>query len=181
MSPPADWSRNIVRGKTYSTDTKFGRRLYGDVMERIKSPATAELALHEARYGRPTLVQPRLGQGGFRYAVTERYERRCAMTGERSLPALEAAHIRPYRENGPHRVSNGLLLRADLHRLFDTGYVTITPDFHIKVSKYLREDFSNGRDYYAMDGRPLIVLPQHIPDRPEREFVNWHHDNRFRK
>jgi len=98
MPPPADWSRNIVRGKTYSTDTESGRRLYGDVLERLQSPAVTELALNEERYGKPTLIQPRLGQGGFRYAVTERYGRRCAMTGERSLPALEAAHIRPYSE-----------------------------------------------------------------------------------
>jgi putative restriction endonuclease len=102
------------------------------------------------------------------------------MTGERSLPALEAAHIRPYRENGPHRVSNGLLLRADLHRLFDTGYVTITPDLHIEVSKYLKEDFSNGRDYYAMNGRPLIVLPYQVQDKPRHEFVQWHNEHIFR-
>jgi putative restriction endonuclease len=181
MSPPADWSRNIVRGKTYSTDTEFGRRLYGDVMERIKSPATAEPALHEARYGRPILVQPRLGQGGFRYAVTERYRRRCAMTGERSLPALEAAHIRPYKADGPHKVSNGLLLRADIHRLFDTGYITVRPDLHIAVSKRLREEFSNGRDYYVMDTKPLLVLPELLQDKPGREFLDWHYENKFLK
>jgi len=181
LPPPSDWSRNIVRGKTYSTDTDSGRRLYGEVMERFQLPLTAESTMRETRYGKPTIVQPRLGQGGFRYAVTERYERRCAMTGERSLPALEAAHIRPYRENGPHRVSNGLLLRADLHRLFDTGYVTITPDLHIEVSKHLREDFSNGRDYYAMNGRPLIVLPHQVQDKPGHEFVQWHNERIFRK
>ena len=91
MPPPNDWSRNIVRGKTYSTDTESGRRLYDTVLERLQQPAVAQPALQETpRYGSPTFVQPRLGQGGFRYAVTERYERRCAMTGERSLPALEA-------------------------------------------------------------------------------------------
>jgi len=181
MPPPADWSRNIVRGKTYSTDTELGRRLYDTVLERFQQPAAVQLALHEVpRYGSPTLVQPRLGQGGFRYAVTERYERRCAMTGERSLPALEAAHIKPYREDGPHRVSNGLLLRADLHRLFDTGYITITSDLRVEVSRHLKEDFSNGRDYYAMHGRPLIVLPHQIQDKPAHEFVEWHNGKIFR-
>ena len=181
MPPPADWSRNIVRGKTYSTDTESGRRLYDAVLERLQQPAAGQLALHEVpRYGSPTLVQPRLGQGGFRYAVTERYERRCAMTGERSLPALEAAHIKPYKENGPHRVSNGLLLRADLHRLFDTGYITITSDLRVEVSKHLKEDFSNGRDYYAMHGRPLIVSPHQIQDKPAHEFVEWHNGKIFR-
>jgi putative restriction endonuclease len=199
MPPPADWKRNIVRGKTYSTDTESGRRLYGEVLERLQSPAMQgrkvsivgtdpfahdpfeELALNEERYGKLTLIQPRLGQGGFRYAVTERYGRRCAMTGERSLPALEAAHIRPYSEHGPHRVSNGLLLRADLHRLFDAGYITVTPDLRIDVSKQLREEFENGRDYYAMSGRPLIVLPHQVGDKPGREFVEWHNENKFRR
>jgi putative restriction endonuclease len=151
------------------------------VLERLQQPAAAQPALQETpRYGNPTLVQPRLGQGGFRYAVTERYERRCAMTGERSLPALEAAHIKPYRENGPHRVSNGLLLRADLHRLFDTGYITITSDHRVEVSRHLKEDFSNGRDYYAMHGRSLIMLPHQIQDKPALEFVEWHNGKVFR-
>jgi putative restriction endonuclease len=177
----SSWSRNIVRGKTYSTDSESGRRLYAQVLERFELPAAVESTAQEARYGRPTLIQQRLGQGGFRYTVTERYERRCAMTGERSLPALEAAHIKPYRLNGPHRVSNGLLLRADLHRLFDAGYVTITPDLRIEVSKHLKEDFSNGRDYYAMDGKPLIVLPNQIHDKPRLEFVAWRNEHIFRK
>ena len=182
MPPPADWSRNIVRGKTYSTESESGRQLYAAVLERIRLPATAgvELPLQEARYGRPTLIQPRLGQGGFRYAVTERYDRRCAMTGERSLPALEAAHIKPYGRAGPHRVSNGLLLRADIHRLFDAGYVTISPDLRIEVSKHLKEEFSNGREYYAMQGRPLIVLPHQPQDMPAHEFVEWHNGKIFR-
>jgi len=181
MPPPADWSRNIVRGKTYSTDTESGRRLYEAVTERFQAPTESEFVLNEERYGKPILVQPRLGQRGFRYSVTERYGRRCAMTGERSLPALEAAHIKPYSEHGPHRVSNGLLLRADLHRLFDSGYVTVTPDLCIEVSKQLKEDFENGHEYYAMTGRPLIVLPHYVGDKPSREFVTWHNENKFRK
>ena len=51
--------------------------------------------------------------------MTDAYERRCAVTGEKTLPVLEAAHIRPYALLGPHRVNNGLLLRSDLHKLFD--------------------------------------------------------------
>ncbi len=56
--------------------------------------------------------------------MTEIYTRRCAVTKERTLPALDAAHIRPYREGGKHEPPNGLLLRSDIHRLFDKGYVT---------------------------------------------------------
>ena len=71
---------------------------------------------------------PRLGQGAFRVLVTDAYRRRCTISNERTLPVLEAAHIRPYADNGPHQLSNGLLLRSDLHRLFDLGYFTVDPD-----------------------------------------------------
>jgi putative restriction endonuclease len=181
MSPPDDWSKNIVRGKTYSTETESGRLLYGAVLDRFQRSISSGMTLQEVRYGKPILFQPRLGQAGFRYAVTEHYERRCAVTGERSLPALDAAHIKPYGDQGPHKVSNGLLLRADIHRLFDSGYITITPDLHVEVSKYLKEEFSNGREYYAMHGRPLIVLPHQIQHRPNLEFIEWHNNEKFRK
>ena len=48
------------------------------------------------------------------------------------------------------------------------------------ISKHLKEDFSNGRDYYAMSGRPLIVLPHQVQDKPGHEFVEWHNKNVFR-
>jgi len=63
-------------------------------------------------WGEPTLIRPRLGQGAFRVIVTDNYARRCAVTGERTLPALDAAHIRPYADHGEHDPSNGLLLAA---------------------------------------------------------------------
>ena len=61
------------------------------------------------RYGEPVLVRPRLGQGAFRVVVTEGYGRACAVTGEHSLPVLEAAHIKPFDAEGPHDIRNGLL------------------------------------------------------------------------
>jgi predicted restriction endonuclease len=66
-------------------------------------------------------------------AVTDAYGRSCAVTREHSLPVLEAAHIRPCAQAGAHDVRNGLLLRSDLHRLFDIGYVTVTPDLRLEV------------------------------------------------
>jgi hypothetical protein len=73
-------------------------------------------------------VRQRLGQGAFRVLVTDAYERRCAVTGEKALPVLQAAHIRPVTKEGTHQLDNGLLLRSDIHALFDQGYVTVTPD-----------------------------------------------------
>jgi putative restriction endonuclease len=91
---------------------------------------------------------------------------------------LEAIHIKPYSNSGPHRVDNGVLLRSDIHKLFDTGYVTITPDYHFEVSRRIREDFENGRDYYAMNGRTL-VLPLRKEFQPSPHFIEWHNENIF--
>ena len=87
------------------------------------------------RFGDPQLIRPRLGQGAFRVLVTDMYDRRCVVSEERTLPALDAAHIRPYGEGGSHEASNGLLLRRDIHSLFDAGYVTVTPDLRFAVSR----------------------------------------------
>jgi predicted restriction endonuclease len=69
---------------------------------------------------------------------------RCAMSGERTLPVLEA-HIRPYSQAQDHSLSNGLLLRSDLHKLFDLSYVGVNPTtLKIEVSRKIREEFENG-------------------------------------
>jgi putative restriction endonuclease len=81
--------------------------------------------------------------------VTDAYERRCAVTGEKTLPVLEAAHIKPYAQNGPHRVDNGSLLRSDLHKLFDLGYVTVTPDLRVRVSRRLKAEWHNERTFHT--------------------------------
>jgi putative restriction endonuclease len=122
---------------------------------------------------------PRLGQGGFRIVVTEAYGRRCAITGEKTLPVLEAAHILPFSENGPNEVSNGLLLRADFHKLFDTGLVTVTPDLHIQVSSRIKEDWFNGKAYYRLHGKPLATIPNDPVNRPSSDLLRWHNENRF--
>jgi putative restriction endonuclease len=123
-------------------------------------------------------VRPRLGQGAFRVAVTDAYGRACTVTGEHSLPALEAAHIRPFADDGPHTVSNGLLLRADLHRLFEQGYMTVGPDAKVLVSSRLRADYNNGHTYYPFAGRE-ISLPHAMHERPDRELLGWHRDSVF--
>ena len=129
-------------------------------------------------YGDPTHFRPRLGQGAFRVVVTDTYERHCAVTGEKTLPVLEAAHIRPVALGGGHRIENGLLMRSDIHTLFDRGYVSITPDYRFRVSQRLRADWQNGRVYYALD-RELIHVPDDDASRPSRTELEWHTDTVF--
>jgi putative restriction endonuclease len=184
---PGDWSPNIVQGKSYDLTMEPGLTLYRQLRDALSVAALPDASASlvrdlpdtaQDRYGRPVLVAPRLGQGTFRVLVTDAYERRCAVTGERVLPVLEAAHIRPYSELGPHRVDNGLLLRSDLHTLLDQGYITVTPELTLEVSRRIRQEFENGRAYYALRGEP-IRLPTRPPDRPSREHLIWHNENVF--
>lgn len=177
---PPDFSLNIVQGKTYDSASGEGLALWSRIEALLQIRGGHILAEEQAQmFGKPTLVHPRLGQGAFRILITDTYERRCAATGERALPVLEAAHIRSVATGGVHRVDNGLLMRSDLHRLYDRGYVTVRPDRRIEVSRRLKDDFDNGEPYYALHGRP-IWLPASKELQPRREFLEWHADTVFR-
>ena len=111
--------------------------------------------------------------------VTDAYSRKCSISGEKTLPVLESAHIKPFSKHGPNKISNGLLLRSDIHKLFDQGYITITDDYKIEVSKRIKEEYENGRDYYKYQGSNLLFLPQIEKNRPAKEFIEWHNNNIF--
>jgi putative restriction endonuclease len=181
---PKDWPIHLQGDKKYDLGQGEGLRVWHDCLMAAKAAQSrfggpkAQIVEtpEELRFGTPTLVRPRLGQGTFRIAVTEAYGRSCAVTGEHSLPALEAAHIRPYRVQGPHETGNGILLRADFHRLFDQGYLTIGADCRLEVSQRLRADFENGRSYYPFHGQRLRY-PDHRDDLPRQEYIDWHREN----
>lgn len=186
---PGDWSGSIQRGKSYDIAEGEGRRIYLECMERASryrpsvGVGAKERDVERERFGDSRLVRPRLGQGGFRVAVTDVYGRQCAISTEHSLPALEAAHIRGYAEGGEHDVRNGLLLRADIHRLFDGGFVTVTPEYRFKVSRRLRDDYSNGRVYYelqeSIERSGGIHLPMKAEHYPDPEVLAWHVREKF--
>jgi len=183
---PEDWHPRIQTPVKYDLAAGEGRRVWEACLAQAAALAprltytTLPLGAEPApRYGDPRLFRPRLGQATFRIAVLDAYHRACAVTGEHSLPALEAAHIRSYAQDGPHEIRNGLLLRADLHRLFDTGYITVTPALHLEVGRRLREDYKNGRSYYPLHGASVQV-PALTPHQPEKSFLEWHNQHVFR-
>ncbi len=188
VTEPADWASQIVRGKTFDLRSSEGRRIFKEcrvrapsslAIEDVISPPDGLVASDGPRYAAETIIRPRLGQGSFKIAVADAYNRACAVTTEHSLPVLDAAHIRPYKLGGEHRVSNGILLRTDIHRLFDAGYVTVTPEHRFEVSARLREDYENGRSYYGLHGHEVHVPPK-APLQPDSALLDWHNRETFR-
>jgi putative restriction endonuclease len=174
IDQPANWSGAIVQGKRYQPDEGDGVRVWHEIQLRLRSRASADSVVKDSdRYGVPYMTKPRLGQAGFRVSVLDAYGRRCAVTEEKTLPVLEAAHIRPYADGGGHEVGNGLLLRSDFHTLFDAGYLTIDTDYRLLVSKRLKEEFSNGRHYYEHHGQRIPNLPTRTDLLPSRTAIEW--------
>lgn len=112
--------------------------------------------------------RPRYGQQRFRQTMLDRFGGTCAFTGPQPPEALQAAHLSQYSETAEHDVRGGLLLRSDLHRLFDDCLITIDPDsWTIEVSPQL----SAYPDLVALQGKPLCVAESR---RPKREYIEAH-------
>ena len=186
---PTDWRKHEMEGRAYSTDTEIGQGLWDTLQELLQKYLSSvpdedrsQLVLEEpdAIYGKSILQKVRLGQAAFRILVTDAYNRKCSISGEKTLPVLESAHIKPYAKSGPHYISNALLLRSDLHKLFDSGYITVTTNLKVEVSGRIKEEFENGREYYRFHGNEILNLPSRLIDRPERRFIEWHNQNVYK-
>jgi 5-methylcytosine-specific restriction protein A len=105
-------------------------------------------------------VKERRGQRAFRDALRVRYDNRCVVTGCRLLDILEAAHISPYRGVDDNHPQNGLLLRSDIHTLFDLDLLGIEPDSLVIV---LHPNVKTDVSYAALDGRRLHCDSLHRP------------------
>lgn len=184
VDQPSDWQKANLRYAGYSMDEDEGARIWNECLPLAALIAgqgaepTSTLEPDQPRWSEPALMRRRLGQGAFRVAVTDAYARACTITGEHSFPVLEAAHIRPFAADGPHSVNNGLLLRSDLHRLFDRGYLTVTPEYRLEVSPALKQHFDNGRSYYPLHGQK-VALPGRPVDHPSVELLGWHNEHKF--
>jgi putative restriction endonuclease len=181
ISAPEDWHPNIVQGKTYDAENGIGKKTWDRVMSVFgQLPGNLHIESQIREKGPLYVIEGRVGQGFFRTNVLDAYHRRCAITQERTLPALEASHIKPYNLSGPNEVNNGLLFRADLHQIFDEGYLTITKEYRIQVSKRIKQEYENGREYYRFDGQLLPNIPDNPAERPLTTFIEWHNENVYR-
>jgi putative restriction endonuclease len=178
IEQPASWRISTQQGKKYSTTDNEGKLLWDTVISKIalyKSNMIGSAAEQEESYAE-YLTKVRIGQGAFRVRVTDAYMRRCAISGEKTLPVLDAAHIKAFSDAGPNEVNNGLLLRSDIHKLFDHRYITVNSDYIIEVSRKIREEFENGREYYSFHGKPLASIPKKAADLPSKQFLEWHNE-----
>ncbi|MGN9776945.1 HNH endonuclease [Micromonospora sp. H33] len=184
VGPPRDFAPNVVQGKTYDLADVQTRDYFELLIHRLIG-TTVDLDLSQPWhrpgpvYGDPRLAPQRLGQQAFKAVVLGAYGRRCAITGNKVQPVLQAAHIRPLPKGGEHRLDNGLLLKSDVHILFDRGYLGVDPRYRLVVSPRLRSEFGNGDQFYAKAGE-LITLPEQRRDRPNPEFLEWHLDTVFK-
>lgn len=131
--------------------------------------------IEDARRKIFSTVLRRQGQQKFRRKLLRAYRNRCAITGCKTLWVLEAAHITPYRGAKTNNLANGLILRADIHTLFDLGLISVDPDtLKVKVSSLL-----DGTEYASLDGC-LLTRPEKKSARPSKAALR-HHFSTFQR
>jgi hypothetical protein len=125
-------------------------------------------SIEDARERVAAAIVRRRGQQAFREALLKRYHGRCVVTGCDVVAVLEAAHIVPYQGVATNHPENGLLLRADIHTLFDLGLLAITQDLRVAVHPSLF-----GTSHGELNGRPLL-LPPDLVSKPSSGALAEH-------
>lgn len=175
---PKDWSDNIVSGKGYDATSGEGAALWSRILALLQAnkgtSATRPALVVPDVFGKDYLRKSRPGQAGFRAGLTLAYEGRCAITGENIAPVLQAAHIKPVSQHGTNEITNGLLLRSDMHTLYDDGLIGVTPDYQIVISDQIKDLYVNGKVYYRWHGHLLTQIPRDKDLQPDREKLEWH-------
>ncbi len=172
------WPRTgIQRGKA-ETDKARASQLLAEIQyDHLSQPEELSEAFEPLEADEREILlassKPRVGQGTFRLRLLDAYGRRCAITGERTEPVLDAAHVQRYLGPRSNHIQNGLVLAQEFHTLFDLGYVTVTPDYTVRVSDALREEWENGKRYYEFQGSVLHV-PGERALQPCKAALEWH-------
>jgi putative restriction endonuclease len=108
------------------------------------------------------------------------YDFRCAVTGDRTQPLLDVAHIRTFYDERFTNPCNGIVMRTDIHRLFSQGYITCEYASDSEVVVIVSKDLAvaGGGEYMKYDGVKLS-LPEDKAMWPSRDYLVWHHERRF--
>lgn len=127
-----------------------------------------ELVVSEDRFRRLREEAVRLGQSTFRRRLLEVHGNQCCISGADAVQALEAAHIIPFSRRGSDSPNNGLLLRSDLHRLFDAGALAVDDQYCVVLADHLKPT-----SYREFEGKRLR-LPRQRSERPSVEALRVH-------
>jgi putative restriction endonuclease len=131
---------------------------------------------------RTQLVKVRVNQHFFRSMIIASYNNRCCITALSNKELLVAGHIRPWGIDEKNRMNpqNGLALNALHDKAFENGLITILPNFKVKVSSILKKEKNEAvKDYFLRYENKEILLPSRF--RPDKEFLEYHNDERFKK
>lgn len=169
-----DWERLAFESEELIA--KFSNRPVEEVLD-IETKDIREGIEREA------VVKQRVNQNFFRSTVLSAYYYKCCITGLSVPDFLIASHIIPWSKNKEHRVNprNGLCLNSIHDKAFDRGFITITPEFRIKVSKVLG-DFEMEKavqEFFLKYENQKISLPDKFI--PTREFLDYHYSNIFQR
>jgi hypothetical protein len=171
MSTASKGIERITRGllRYFRIESKSTFEEYEEKSDQAPADAFDPKDIEDGRRKVLRAVYRRQGQRGFRRMLMSTYAGRCAITGKQAEWVLEAAHIAPYLGAKTNTVTNGLLLRADIHTLFDLALISIDPDERtIKVSKLLK-----GTEYAKLDGKKLAE-PRAPASRPSTAAFREH-------
>jgi putative restriction endonuclease len=164
--------RQVVKLKYFDED--FVEESLGEVEPPVTIPKPFELVDGTGTNYKSRRMRDRVGQVAFRQRVLAAYSYRCCVTGESTIEILEAAHIQPYINRESNHIQNGLALRADFHRLFDAGPITVEDDYHLVTSNRLKS-----MEYATYHGREVLV-PGEDFRKPSREALEIHRAIVFR-
>lgn len=182
IKSPMDWAPSIVVGKRYSSnDCSEGERVFREVNNVIVNKGILIPNLSNQTTESTVINKQTLGYGAFRIMIADAYFWRCAISNESAYPVLQATYIRPLSKQGQSVISNGLLLRSDLKALYNAGYITITSDYIVLVSKKLKKHFGDFTQYHKLHERKLLSIPAIEKNLPNIKNLEWHYNNVFLK
>lgn len=131
--------------------------------------------LADARTKIARQITARRGQKSFRNKLLKAYDYKCAVTGCDVASLLEACHIMPYMGDQTNHIQNGLLLRSDIHVLFDLGLLTINfNNDTVILSKEIEES------YYKQFKSKKIFLPKKASEHPHVDALKHHNEHEFK-
>lgn len=158
------------------------------LIARFSNKTLAEIAsvdLSEIPTGkeRETVIKTRINQNFFRSSILSAYNLRCCITGLSISDFLVASHIVPWSKDKKNRLNphNGLCLNSIHDKAFDRGFITVTADYKVRVSKYFNKYKRDNAvvDLFLKYDNQTIVLPDKF--LPSKEFLSYHYNNIFKK